>query len=67
MPRFGDIDLGRDHAIEDDSADFVVTDGFNRDTDAASVIVFGRFGRFDRSVANEASQFDWAGVGVGEW
>lgn len=67
VPSFRDIDLGGNHPIEDDPADFVVSDGFNRDTDAASVIVVGRLCRFNRGVANEAGQFHWAGVGIGEW
>jgi hypothetical protein len=54
VPRFGDVDLGRDHAIEHDSADFVVADWFDCHADAAGVIAFGRLDRFNRGVANEA-------------
>ena len=66
MPRFGDINLGCDYAIEDNSSDFVVADRFNRDTDSAGMIIFGWLGRFNRRVANEASQFDGAGFGIGD-
>ncbi|QDT60644.1 hypothetical protein SV7mr_31680 [Stieleria bergensis] len=54
MPRFGDIDLGRDDSVKDDSADFTIADWFNRDADSARVFVFGWANRFDGRVTDEA-------------
>jgi hypothetical protein len=66
MPCFGNVDLGGDHAIEDDPADFVDADRFNCDADAAGMFVVGRCDRFDRGVTNEARKFDGAGFGIGD-
>ncbi|MBB3205459.1 hypothetical protein FHS27_001259 [Rhodopirellula rubra] len=64
MPGFGDIDLGRDDSVEDDSADFAIADRFDRDAESARVVVFGRANRFDGRIANEAGQFNRAGFGI---
>ena len=64
MPSLGDVHLGGDHTIEDDSADFVLADRFDGDADAAGVFVFGWFDRTNRRVTNETGQFDGAGFGI---
>ncbi len=66
MPSLGDVDSRRDDAIEHNSADRVCRDRFDGDADAAGVIVFRRRDRLNGRVANEAGQFDRAGVGVGQ-
>ena len=64
VPRLGDVDSRRDDAIEHDSANSVCRDRFDGDADAAGVFVFRRRDRLNGRVADEAGQFDWAGVGV---
>ncbi|KAA1258161.1 hypothetical protein LF1_06760 [Rubripirellula obstinata] len=41
VPGFGDIDLGGDDSVKDNSADFAIADWFNRDADSASMFVLG--------------------------
>ncbi len=64
VPRFGDIDLGGDHAVKDDSPDLAVADRFDRDADSAGVFVFGRAKRLDGCVADEAGQFNRTSLGI---
>ncbi|TWT51025.1 hypothetical protein Pla22_38010 [Rubripirellula amarantea] len=64
MPGFGDVDLGRDDTVKDNSTDFAIADWFNRDADSARVFVFGWANCFDRRIANEAGQFNRAGFGI---
>ncbi|KAA1258268.1 hypothetical protein LF1_07840 [Rubripirellula obstinata] len=64
MPCFGNIDLGCDDSVKDNSADFAIADWFNRDADSAGMFVFGRANCFDRRVADEAGQFNRTGFGI---
>ncbi|WP_168565164.1 hypothetical protein [Crateriforma spongiae] len=64
VPGFTDVDLGGNHAIEHHSADLAIADRLNRDTDSAGVFIFGWANRFDRCVADEASQFHRAGLRI---
>ncbi|WP_413431574.1 hypothetical protein [Crateriforma spongiae] len=64
VPGITDVDLRGNDAVEDDSADFAIADRLNRDTDSAGVFIFGWANRFDRCVADEASQFHRAGFRI---
>ncbi len=66
VPRLNDVNLGSDDAVKDDSADLVFADRFDGDAETADMFVFGGPRRFDRGVANEAGQFNGAGLWVGD-
>ena len=64
MPRFCDIDLGRDDSVKDDSTDFAIANRFDRDTNSAGVFIFRRQDRFDGRVTDEAGQFNRTSFGI---
>lgn len=66
MPSLLDIDLSRDNAIENDPADRIRSNRFNRDAESAKV--FGRVCLVDRDgrITNETSQFNRSQCRIGD-
>ena len=64
VPGFVDVNLGRNDAVEDDSADFTIADRFDRDADSAGVFIFGWANRLDGRLADEAGQLHRAGFRI---
>lgn len=58
MPSLGDINLGGNETIEDNPANLIFCDGFNRNADASGRCAGARLADFDRRITNESGKFD---------